>query len=44
MSENDKAWRRFFEQTDTLAEIARAGYATVTADALKAHGGRETQT
>ena len=41
MSENDHAWRRFLAQTPTLHEIDRAGYAIVTADALKRYGERE---
>lgn len=41
MSQNDDAWQRFFAQTATLHEIDRAGYAIVTADALKLLGRRE---
>jgi hypothetical protein len=41
MAERDEAWQRFFEQTDTLQEIAQRGYCYVTADDLKLYGQRE---
>src|SRR5215203_2713016 len=41
MAERDEAWQRFFEQTDTLHQIAQRGYCYVTADDLKRYGQRE---
>jgi hypothetical protein len=41
MAERDDAWQRFFEQTNTLQQIAQAGCCYVTAESLKRHGQRE---
>jgi hypothetical protein len=41
MTENNEAWQRFFEKTETLHDIDLDGYTYVTAEALKLHGQRE---
>ena len=41
MPERDEAWRRFFERTDSLQQIAQSGYCYITADDLKFYGQRE---
>ena len=38
---NDKHWAQFFKNSNALAEIQTAGFAYITADELKAAGGRE---
>src|SRR5688572_19509405 len=39
--ERDRAWQRFFEQTDTLQQIQQVGHCYVMADELKLYGQRE---
>ena len=39
--ERDEAWKRLFDRLPVLETLARDGIFHVTADELKAHGGRE---
>lgn len=41
MSQNNEAWQRFFEKTDTLARIEQEGLCRVSARDLKQIGRRE---
>lgn len=38
---NDKHWEQFFQNSSSLAQIRTSGFAYITADDLKAAGGRE---
>ncbi|MBU6455109.1 MAG: hypothetical protein KGS72_25280, partial [Cyanobacteria bacterium REEB67] len=38
---NDRAWDKFFAESDALAEIAARGFAYVSAEELKEKGRRE---